>query len=457
MIKKIKDYLTLQAISKIIPVLPRLSNKQLISLTYMLKRLLKKPDAFTENVLSSFRNYFENNHPSVELIRRGFKQLNPLVRKRFTDAFLINGVFKSLNKNKEFEKKYGFIPPWLIVLSATMRCNLNCVGCSTRKYTKGDDLPIGVINRILKEAKEMGIYFIVTQGGEMFVYQEMLEVYKKHKDMFFQVYTNGTLIDRKMARRLAKIGNVAPMISLEGFEQETDQRRGKGVFKKVMQAMDNLKEAGVLFGASITQTSKNTDVIASTEFVDMLISKGCLVVWFFQFLPVGKDPDINLMASPKQRLELKRRIQKIRTTRPIFIGDFWNDGPHVGGCIAGGKHYFHINNHGDIEPCAFTHFAVDNIKNKTLIEALNSDFFKFMRKNQPFGNGNLLTPCMIIDNPEILRQAVKNYGARPTHEGAEVILQGEVKEALDKYSQELHKIFDPEWEKIKDTIIEWPR
>lgn len=188
-----------------------------------------------------------------------------------------------------------------------MRCNLNCLGCSTRRYQKDDDLPISIIDKILNEAKEMGIHFIVTQGGEMFVYKEMLEVYKRHRDVYFQVYTNGTLIDKAMSQTLAGLGNVAPMISIEGFRDSTDRRRGSGVFDKAMQAMDNLREAGCFFGASITQTRFNTDEITSDEFFEMLLKKGCFVSWFFQFLPVGKDPNLELMATAQQRDSLRQR------------------------------------------------------------------------------------------------------------------------------------------------------
>jgi MoaA/NifB/PqqE/SkfB family radical SAM enzyme len=222
-----------------------------------------------------------------------------------------------------------------------------------------------------------------------------------------------------------------------------------------MQAMDNLREAGCFYGASVTQTSRNTDEITSDGFFQMLADKGCYVAWFFQFLPIGKDPDTALMASPAQRNRLRQKVNEIRARLPIFIGDFWNDGPYVGGCIAAGRRFVHINNKGDVEPCAFMHFSVDNIKNKTLKEALSSDFFKFLRSKQPCADGNLLTPCMILDNPQVLREAVAKTGARPTHEGAEVILEGRVKEELDKYAQEIHRLTAPDWERMKDKVVKW--
>ena len=455
MFTKVKSKIAEIFLVNFLPLLRYLSNRQIVALTYIAEKIMVRDDPIVNKAIKQIRNYFKENHPSIELVRRILSDLNPTCKRKLIKNFFVNAIFKGVTKSKEYQERYGFNPPWFLVLSPTMRCNLNCVGCSTRRYTKQDDLSIELIDKILNEAKEMGIYFIVTQGGEMFVYEEMLEVYKKHSDVYFQVYTNGTLIDKKMANILAKLGNVAPMISLEGFEETTDRRRGKGVFKKVMQAMDNLREAGCFFGASVTQTRLNSDEITSDEFFQLLLKKGCFVIWFFQFLPIGKDPDLDLMALPEQRHKLYQKICQIRERLPIFIGDFWNDGPFVGGCIAAGRRYVHINNKGDVEPCAFVHFSTDNIKEKPLREALNSPFFKFLRQLQPFCD-NLLTPCMIIDQPEILRQAVKRTNARPTHQDAEVILDGEIGKGLDEYAKRMQEITRPIWEKIKDKAVKWP-
>ena len=447
MVSRIKEFIAYHTSRKILALVPYFSKENLIRLTYLAERVLTKYDPQVIGAIREVRRYFKENHPCLELAKRIIKQLNPRCRDKLVENLFINAMFRGVDKCKEFAAKYGFEPPWFMVISPTMRCNLNCKGCSTRKYTKDTDLPIEVVDRIISEAKkEMGMHFIVTQGGEMFVYDEMWKLYEKHNDVYFQVYTNGTLIDKKVAQRLAKLGNVAPMISLEGFRKETDERRGKGVFDKVMQAMDNLREAGVLFGFSVTQTRTNTDVVTSFEFIDMLIEKGCYIGWYFQFLPIGKDPDISLVPLPEQRLKLKKFIEEVRATRPIFIGDFWNDGPFVGGCISSGRRYIHINHKGDVEPCAFVHFAVDNIKEKSLVEALNSDFFKFLRSKQPFSE-NLYAPCMIIDHPCILREAVRRFDAQPTHPDADQILKGEIARFLDEYSKKINEITQPEWEK----------
>lgn len=453
---KLKSKIVAEIFFRVLSALPCISNEGLIKFTYLAEKILTRDDPIIYKSLNELRRYFKEKHPCVELARRVLSNLNPRCKKALIKTFFVNAIFKGTQISKDYADKAGFIPPWLLVLSPTMRCNLNCYGCSTRRYTKDDDLPISIIDRLLNEAREMGIHFIVTQGGEMFVYEEMLDLYKKHKDMYFQVYTNGTLIDKSMAKTIARLGNVAPMISIEGFRETTDRRRGKGVFDRAIQAMDFLKDQGCFFGASVTQTRHNTNEILTDAFFDMLIERGCFVIWFFQFLPIGKDPNLDLMPTPQQRWALRLKVNQIRNLRPIFIGDFWNDGPFVGGCIAAGRRYLHINNRGDVEPCAFVHFAVDNIKNTTLKEALNSEFFRFLRSSQPYGNGNLLTPCMIIDNPDILRQAISKTGAYATHPGADVILNGNVREGLDEYAYQIHRLTDPVWETIKDRTIKWP-
>lgn len=452
----IRNQINAKIIATVVYSLPFVSNRTLVKLMDFFEKFLKVEDPIIKIIISEAKKAFQANHPCVELGRRILTELNSKSKMRFFNALFINSAITNASKRRAFLEEEKFFPPWLLVLSPTMRCNLNCVGCSTRRYEKSGDLPIPIIDRVLKEAKDMGIYFVVTQGGEMFVYEEMMDLYKKHKDIYFQVYTNGTLIDRQMSKRIAGLGNVAPMISIEGFKESTDARRGTGVFDKAMAAMDNLRSQGCLFGASVCQTRYNSAEILSDDFFEMMLVKGCYIAWFFQFLPVGKDPDLERMATPRQRHDLWKKVREIRDRLPLFIGDFWNDGPFVNGCISGGRNYFHINNKGDVEPCAFVHFAVDNIKNKSLREALNSDFFKFIRSRQPFSDGNLLSPCMIIDDPDVLRQAVAKTGARPTHDGADLILTGDISKGLDEYAREMRELTSPVWEVMRKSQPKWP-
>ena len=203
-------------------------------------------------------------------------------------------------------------------------------------------------------------------------------------------------------------------------------------------------------------TKHNYKLVMSDKFIDMLIEKGSYIVWYFLYMPVGRKPDPKLMPTPKQRAYMRKRRDYIRNNKPIFIIDFWNDAEYVGGCIAG-KEYFHINNRGDIEPCIFTHFAVDNIKGKSLKQIMDSRLFKQYRKDQPF-NDNLLLPCAIIDNPDVLRKYVKKFKMKPTHPGAEkIVTDVMLMKKLDKYSKKVRKVYEPIWkihEEVKSDTIE---
>jgi MoaA/NifB/PqqE/SkfB family radical SAM enzyme len=327
-----------------------------------------------------------------------------------------------------------------------MRCNYRCKGCYAANYTTDDDLPPEIVNRVLNEAKELTLRFFTVLGGEPFMYKPLLDIFEQHRDVPFQLFSNGALIDERMAKRLAELGNVAPMISIEGFEEETDSRRGKGAFERALRAMDNLREAGCISGFSVMVTRDNFDAVVSEEFIDLLIEKGCLYGWYFLYMPVGKNPDPSLMPTPEQRNQLRIAGKRFRETKPILIADFWNDAPLTAGCINGGRTYFHINHKGDVEPCIFIHFATDNIKDTSLEEALNSPFFKGLRRMQPFCY-NTLRPCPIIDHPKLMRMAISKYGAYPTHEGAENTFCGEIAQHLDRYSKEVKETFDPIWDR----------
>ncbi|MFO8191620.1 MAG: hypothetical protein R6U08_02425 [Bacillota bacterium] len=234
------------------------------------------------------------------------------------------------------------------------------------------------------------------------------------------VYTNGTRFDENTAGWIRSAGNISPAISIEGWREATDNRRGKGVFDKIVRCMENLKKKGIAFGFSVTVTRDNCEEISSEEFIDFLIEKGAFYGWSFHYIPIGRNPDFSMRITPEQRGSLVYRIREIRKTKPIQVADFWNDGQLTRGCIAGSRRYFHITANVNVEPCAFVHFTVGTIHGKSLREILANPLFAAYQKRQPFSN-NLLRPCPLIDVPEKLRDVVAKSDARPTHEGADDI------------------------------------
>jgi hypothetical protein len=194
--------------------------------------------------------------------------------------------------------------------------------------------------------------------------------------------------------------------------------------------------------------------------VQYYLDKGAFFAWYFMFMPVGKDPILELVPTPEQRVYVGERVRELRSTYPMFMADFWNDGPAAGGCMAGARRYLHIVNSGRIEPCVFAHFGVDNIKDKTVLQGANSPFFKAIREKFPYNDeGNLRRPCMIIDNPEVLREVVDTYMVPEGHKHSEDIIHDpKVVEWMDRYAAAFKALVDPVWEKeTSDPEHRWYR
>lgn len=373
------------------------------------------------------------NPAMMEFVRRLALEVHPNQHRGVVFNWFVNNILFGVPAQHALAAKLGHGIPNFILVDPTEACNLRCAGCWAGEYAQHHTMDFDLLDRIVTEAKDLGIYWIVMSGGEPLVYKRLFDLFAKHQDVAFMAFTNGTLIDDRVADRILEVGNFVPCFSLEGFRQSTDARRGPGVFDKISAAMDRLKERKLIFGTSVTITRHNVEEITSDAFIDWLIGKGAFFGWSFHYIPIGRDPDVNLMVTPEQREYLVWRVREIRTTKPYLMADFWNDGYLTLGCIAGGRRYFHITASGDVEPCAFAHFSVDNIKDKSLREVLGNPLFRAYQKRQPF-NSNYLLPCPIIDNPQALREIVAESGAHPTHPGAETVLQDPIASHLEDVS-----------------------
>ena len=387
----------------------------------------------------------KNNYGTLGFFKRLIDELNPqCMRKFFENAHLVYHDIRKIGL--EFQEKEGFQGPEIMVLDVTARCNLRCKGCWAGEYDKkAEDLDMKLIEKAIDEARyKIGLNHIAVTGGEPLIREDLFDIFEKYSDCQFILYTNGTLLTDEKIKKIAELGNVYMLLSLEGNEEYTDARRGEGVYKKVMSAMDKLREAGVILGFSSCPTRENIEYLASDEFVDNMLEKGCHYGFYFQYVPVGRDPDPEIMPTPEQRNKIRYSLYRHRNTKPILLIDFWNDGPEVNGCMAGGRKYFHITNNGDIEPCVFVHFAVGNIKDMSITDALKTPFFTAIREGIPY-DGNLLKPCMIIDRPSVLRDLVEKHGPYASDKDAELLFT-RCRAGLDQYSKELGEIIDEEWE-----------
>ncbi len=390
------------------------------------------------------------------------------VAKRMADVFVANVLLRS-TEDADVVSSLGFAPPKFVLVSPTGRCNLRCKGC----YAESDpgnhaSLDFETFDRILTEKRELwGSYFTVISGGEPFLWRDgerdLLDMVAKHDSEFFMVYTNGTLIDDETARRMAELGNISPAISVEGFEEETDARRGRGTHRKVLAAFENLRRHGVPFGVSATPTKENWEVITSDEFVDFYFDQeGAVYCWLFQYMPIGREQSLDLMVEPENRVEMLRRTERFVRERGVFVADFWNSGPTSSGCICAGRRggYFYIDWNGDIMPCGFVPYSTDNIyqiysEGGNLNTAMDSPLFVRIREWQDDygftrpaeGVDNWLCPCVIRDHFSSLKDAVVQSGARPINESAaEAMSDPDYCRGMVEYGKNIKRITDPIWE-----------
>lgn len=389
----------------------------------------------------------EGNDFLVSLVlglRRRKAELRPSVISAFARNLFVNEFLRAAPRRYAMGKRTGGYAPQLMVVSPTMRCNLTCTGCYSANYPTQDELTTAELDDLLDQAKAIGIYFVVVSGGEPFLREDLMGLFERHHDMLFLVYTNGTLLDRDgRARTLARLGNVLPAISVEGFEAETDARRGQGVHRRILDAMATLRREGVLFGFSATPTRANSELLVSDELIDFYVQQGCFLGFFFQYMPIGRSPELSLMPTPEQREYRRRRIGHLRRKKPVLLADFWCDGALVDGCLSAGNEYFHVNSRGGVEPCVFNQFSVDNVRITRLADAIDGPYFRYLR-GRLSEIENLLRPCPIIDRPQILRDAVAKFHPTCSQEGGDATITT-LAGGLNDYARRLRALLDPVW------------
>ena len=390
-----------EAIVKIVDLMQKYMGDEKLDLDYdNIRKMIRDKDG-------AFNKY----------INKVLDEIDPHVLKTAALNLGYEAFFHGTKTIRKMREVHQCNVPWLILMDPTSACNLHCTGCWAAEYGNKLNLTFDEMDNLIKQGKELGIYLYMFTGGEPLVRKaDIIKLCEKHNDCAFLAYTNGTLVDEAFCNEMLRVGNLYLAISLEGFEAVNDLRRGDGVYGKVMHAMDLLKENGLIFGTSICYTSKNIETVTSDEFVDLMVDKGCRYAFYFHYMPVGNDAAVDLLPTVEQRTYMRTRVREIRkltTGKGLFTMDFQNDGEFVGGCIAGGRNYFHINANGDAEPCVFIHYSGANIRTHSLLEILHQPLFMAYRDNQPF-NENHLRPCPMLENPEILQRMVKETGAKST-------------------------------------------
>ncbi|MDO4617874.1 MAG: radical SAM protein [Lachnospiraceae bacterium] len=352
----------------------------------------------------------------VQFINKVLDETDPYVAKITLMNLGYNAFFKGTKMIRENREKYQCNIPWLILFDPTTACNMHCAGCWSGTYGHKFNLSFEDMDKIVTQGKELGVYLYMMTGGEPLVRKaDILKLAEKHHDVEFAFYTNSTLIDEEFCKKVVKLGNMTFLLSIEGTPETNDARRGDGHYANVMKAMDLLKKYGILFGTSICYTRANVEAVTSDDFFKLISEKGARYGFYFHYMPVGNNAVPDLIPTVEQRTYMIDRIRSVRKefNFDFYPMDFQNDGEFVGGCIAGGRNYFHINSAGDAEPCVFIHYSNMNIHEHSILEILQSPLFMAYHNGQPF-NHNHLRPCPMLENPELIKKMVHESGAHST-------------------------------------------
>jgi len=371
---------------------------------------------------------------------------------------------------QRFRGQYGTLPPNFLVISPGKGCNLQCVGCYADSGPTPEKMDWNVFDRIITECKTLwGKRSFVISGGEPLAYRDhgkgLLDAAEKHGDCFFMFYTNGTLITDKVADRMAEMGNIVPAISVEGWRGRTDERRGRGVYDKVVDAMNRLRERHVLFGLSLTATRYNAEEIFSDQFMDYFFGElKALFGWVFHYMPIGRKYTMELMPSAEQRLWMWQRSWELMRDKGYFLADFWNHGTTCNGCISAGRFsgggYLYIDWNGAVTPCVFVPYTPVNInqvyaRGGTINDMWADPFFAGIREWQESYNhgnghpGNLMAPCLIRDHHDVLRRLISVHEPEPTDPSAEeALLDPDYAQAMIDYGKAYQDLSGPIWEDV---------
>ncbi len=333
-----------------------------------------------------------------------------------TIGHLVKGYAQS-SRLRKYELARGVKVPPALIISITSKCNLHCAGCyaaatgtvchGTTKRT----LDIDQWRKIIQEASDMGVFGFIIAGGEPFLTKNLLSLSEEFPDRLFVIFTNGTLLKDEEFRRLKRNRNTVVVVSLEGDEEMTNGRRGRGVYKKVINTIKKLDHNGIISGISATINRKNYKYWMDEKHVDALIANGVHFAFFLEYIPV--DNDTELMLTNAENKAFRKQVLYYRETKQISLMHSPGDEELMGGCVSAGRGFAHVTPQGDLTPCPVSNIATHNLKQTSLREGLKSELFKIIRDNE-----HLLetegTPCALFAHPEEVELIAKQVCAYKT-------------------------------------------
>lgn len=362
-------------------------------------------------------------------IRRNIKLVDPNMAKIFIPwvlrhpsyLFTARKLIKSFKSTVELRKRAqeeGLKVPPFLILSITKQCNLHCVGCyaaanGTLSIKTEKQLNIEAWRNIIKEGNDLGVFCYVIAGGEPFMFPNLLDLCSEFKDRGFLIFTNGTALKETDYEKLKQLKNVAIIVSIEGGKEQTDSRRGTGVYEKVLNTINKLNKIGIINGISVTINGINYKQWMNPSTIDSLIKKGVRIGFFLEYIPTKHDITESLMLTEEERTAFRNQILNYRANKKIYLIHSPGDEEYLGGCVSAGRGFAHITPSGDLTPCPVTSMTTHNLTQSSLREGLASDFFKYIRENE-----HLLetkgSPCALFSHQEELVSIATKFKVRNT-------------------------------------------
>jgi MoaA/NifB/PqqE/SkfB family radical SAM enzyme len=399
----------------VLPWISKLSNEQLL---HLVPPIPVRNDGSGETL----RDVVREDTVVLNLLRRIAASATPEQVNARIQRYIVNPIVRGGAARRDAHERHGIAGLASITITPLIACNLECDLCYNTPEIHHDpkeQLPTGVIDRVMHEAKSIGAYRFTFIGGEPLIrWKDIRELARIHSDAVISVFTNGLLLTDEVATELASLGNVEMSFSIDGLEKSNDLSRGQGTFRKILAAMDRYREAGGMMVYSPTVTSENYEELLSDEFIDLMLSKGCYMGYYHHYDLIGGQTRTELLLSLQQLQWMEHRIHEIAKTKPISISDAVLSKLIKGGCHAV-REFVHVNHRGMVEPCCMVPFAADTVLEKSLIEVLQSKFFGRLNAIEKDDHG--IKRCLVGENSDVLKGALADGIAEGTTKVSEAL------------------------------------
>ena len=365
---------------------------------------------------------------NVNYINRTLKKVDPSMAKIFMPWILkhpksmyimvkLAKAYRKSRKKRGEELIKGLKVPPFLILSITSNCNLKCAGCYATmtgilcKQNSKKTLDLEQWIEIIKQAKELGVFAFIIAGGEPFLVPNLLKISEEFKDRLFLIFTNGTMLNNQDIEKLKQLRNTIIMVSIEGDQDLTDNRRGSGVYEKAINTINELGDKGIISGISATINRKNFKFWMDSKHIDELISKGIRLAFLLEYIPV--DNDTELMLTSEESKKFREKVLDYRENKEIFLLHSPGDEDYMGGCVSAGRGFAHITPLGDLTACPVSNIATHNLTKNSLREGLSSQLFNIIRESKYFLETNG-SPCALFSHPEEVNALIKKVKAYRT-------------------------------------------